>query len=119
MFEYEVSESVAGGGGVDYALVEPLAPGAVDPVRLAALVDGLDAGYGLLDPVEFALVGPEPGVDSAVLFGAFDDVDGIDSKISERAVVAKGRWSRRCWCRHGCRGWRAWRRGRRWPVCSM
>ena len=56
--------------------MEPLAPGAVDPVRLAALVEGLDAGYGLLDPAEFALVGPEPGVDPAVLFGAFDDADG-------------------------------------------
>ncbi|HMG29195.1 MAG TPA: DUF222 domain-containing protein [Jiangellaceae bacterium] len=57
-----------GGSEVDYGFVEPLAPGAVDPVRLAALVEGLDAGYELLDPAEFALFGPEPGVDPVDLF---------------------------------------------------
>ncbi len=58
-----------GGAGADYGYLEPLAPGAVDPVRLAALVEGFDAGGALLDPEEFALYGPEPGVDPLELFG--------------------------------------------------
>ena len=73
-----------------YAFVEPLAPGAVDPVRLAALVDGLDAGDWLLDPEEFALVGPDPDVDPAVLAAAFAGGDGDDHGLGERAVVAEG-----------------------------
>ncbi|HMG28750.1 MAG TPA: DUF222 domain-containing protein [Jiangellaceae bacterium] len=37
---------------------------------------GLDAGYGLLDPAEFALVGPEPGVDPSGL-GAYELVEAV------------------------------------------
>ncbi|MGH9252215.1 MAG: DUF222 domain-containing protein, partial [Acidimicrobiales bacterium] len=89
MFDSQGSETAAR-GGVDYAFLEPLAPGPVDPMRLAALVEGLDAGDWLLDPAEFARVGPDPDVDPAVLLAAFDDIDGDDSKLSEHAVVAKG-----------------------------
>jgi Domain of unknown function (DUF222) len=88
MFDRESFETA--GGGVGYAFVEPLAPGAVDPVRLAALVDGLDAGDWLLDPEEFALVGPDPDVDPAVLAAAFAGGDGDDHGLGERAVVAEG-----------------------------
>ncbi|HET6729742.1 MAG TPA: DUF222 domain-containing protein [Jiangellaceae bacterium] len=88
MFDNESSETA--GGGVDYAFMEPLAPGAVDPMRLAALVEGLDAGDWLLDPEEFARVGPDPDVDPAVLPAAFDDVHGDDPKLGERAVVVQG-----------------------------
>ncbi|MGH8823713.1 MAG: DUF222 domain-containing protein [Jiangellaceae bacterium] len=83
MFDNESSETA--GGGVDYAFLEPLAPGAVDPVRLAALVEGLDAGYELLDREEFALVGPDPDVDPAVLFGALDGADETDPGGAETA----------------------------------
>ena len=68
MLERMFESRKTGGSEVDYGFVEPLAPGAVDPVRLAALVEGLDAGYELLDPAEFALFGPEPGVDPVDLF---------------------------------------------------
>jgi Domain of unknown function (DUF222) len=89
MFDNQSSETDAG-GGVDYAFLEPLAPGAVDPVRLAALVEGLDAGDWLPDPEEFARVGPDPDVDLAVLTAAFADIDGDDYGLGERAVVARG-----------------------------
>ena len=88
MFDNESSETA--GGGVDYAFLEPLAPGAVDPVRLAALVDGLDAGDWLLDPEEFARVGPDPDVDPSVLAAAFADDDEDAHELGERAVVALG-----------------------------
>jgi hypothetical protein len=88
MFDNESSETAC--GGVDYAFLEPLAPGAVDPVRLAALVEGFDAGYELLDPEEFALVGSDPDVDPAALFGAFDDADGNDRGLGGGAGTAHG-----------------------------
>jgi hypothetical protein len=68
MFESQSCDQTVAGDAIDYGYVEPLAPGAVDPVRLAALVAGLDAGGEPLDPAEFALYGPEPGVDPAKLF---------------------------------------------------
>ncbi|HEU0212603.1 MAG TPA: hypothetical protein VFR13_00865, partial [Jiangellaceae bacterium] len=89
MFDSESSETAC--GGVDSAFLEPLAPGAVDPVRLAALVEGFDAGYELLDPEEFALVGPDPeDVDLAALFEAFDDADGNDRGLGGGAGTAHG-----------------------------
>lgn len=51
MFESGSGRSPAG-VPVDYAYVEPLVPGAVDPVRLAVLVGGFDAGHELVDPAE-------------------------------------------------------------------
>jgi hypothetical protein len=88
MFDNQSSETA--GGGVDYAFLEPLAPGAVDPVRLAALVEGLDAGVWLPDPEEFALVGPDPDVDPAALFGAFDDADGSDRGLGGGTGASQG-----------------------------
>jgi Domain of unknown function (DUF222) len=86
MFDNQSSETVR---GVDYAFLEPLAPG-VDPVRLEVLAEGLDAGYGLLDPEEFALVGPDPDVDPAVVSGAFDDADEHDRGLAGVAGAAHG-----------------------------
>jgi hypothetical protein len=88
MFDNEGFE--AAGGGVDYAFLEPLAPGAVDPVRLAALVEGLEAGDWLPDPEEFARVGPDPDVDPTVLAAAFAETGGDGYGLDERAVVVAG-----------------------------
>jgi Domain of unknown function (DUF222) len=41
-------------------------------VRLAALAEGIEAGWLVWDPVEEALFGPEPDVDVAALFAALD-----------------------------------------------
>src|SRR5829696_702469 len=60
------------GTDADYGYLMPLAPGAVDPVRLAALVEGIEAGELVWDPVEEALFGPDPDVDAAALFAALD-----------------------------------------------
>ena len=89
MFELAGGDSAAG-AGVDYAFLEPLAPGAVDPVRLTTLVEGLDAGYGLLDPEEFALVGPDPDVDPAAQFGRFADAEGSGRGLDGGAGAAQG-----------------------------
>ncbi|MGH8776142.1 MAG: DUF222 domain-containing protein [Jiangellaceae bacterium] len=69
MFEDQLVEAA-----VDYAFVEPLVPGAVDPVRLAVLLGGFEAGNELLDPEEFALFGTDPDVDPGALFGPRPDV---------------------------------------------
>ena len=89
MFELAGGDSAAG-AGVDYAFLEPLAPGAVDPVRLTTLVEGLDAGYGLLDPEEFSLVGPDPDVDPAAQFGRFADAEGSGRGLDGGAGAAQG-----------------------------
>lgn len=89
MFELAGGDSAAG-AGVDYAFLEPLAPGAVDPVRLTTLVERLDAGYGLLDPEEFALVGPDPDVDPAAQFGRFADAEGSGRGLDGGAGAAQG-----------------------------
>src|ERR687897_529636 len=89
MFELAGGDSAAG-AGVDYAFLEPLAPGAVDPVRLTTLVEGLDTGYGLLDPEEFALVGPDPDVDPAAQFGRFADAEGSGRGLDGGAGAAQG-----------------------------
>ncbi len=72
MFDPAESRASGDGAGVDYGHVMPLAPGAVDPVRLAALAEGIEAGWLVWDPVEEALFGPEPDVDVAALFAALD-----------------------------------------------
>ncbi|MGH8774006.1 MAG: DUF222 domain-containing protein [Jiangellaceae bacterium] len=72
------------GSGVDYGYLERLVPGALDPVRLAALVAGFDAGGELLDPEEFALFGPEPGVDPAAW------CDRVEAAPPLQASVAAG-----------------------------
>ena len=75
-------ETPAGDGlaGADYGQLWPLAPGAVDPVRLEALVAGIDAGELVWDPVVEALFGPDPDVDVAALFAA---ADGANSDLTE------------------------------------
>ncbi len=80
--------SAAGDGGADYGHVWPLAPGAVDPVRLDALVESIDAGALVWDPAEEALFGPDLDVDVAVLFAA---VDGADSDLTETPADAAPR----------------------------
>ena len=80
--------SAAGDGGGDYGHVWPLAPGAVDPVRLDALVESIDAGAVVWDPAEEALFGPDLDVDVAVLFAA---VDGADSDLTETPADAAPR----------------------------
>ena len=67
--------SATGDSDADYGHVRPLAPGAVDPVRLAALVEGVDAGALVWDPAEEVLFGPAPDIDVAALFAAVDDAD--------------------------------------------
>jgi len=96
MFELPVGGVPGGGAGADYGFVEPLAPGAVDPVRLAALVEGFDAGGELMDPEEFALYGPEPGVDPVELFGPAEattlspgDADAAGSSVMTAAGACR------------------------------
>jgi Domain of unknown function (DUF222) len=72
MFDTAEGQTPREGAGVDYGHVMPLRPGAVDPVRLAALVEGIEAGGLVWDPVEEALFGPDPDVDAAALFAALD-----------------------------------------------
>ena len=79
--------SAAGDSGADYGHVRPLAPGAVDPVRLAALVEGVDAGALVWDPAEEALFGPDPDIDVAALFAAVDDADSDLTEISGRRTA--------------------------------
>jgi hypothetical protein len=76
MFDPEFQQ---GGGAAGYGHVMPLVPGTVDPVRLAAMVEAIDAGALVWDPVEEALCGPEPGVDAAALFARLDDAEPDDA----------------------------------------
>jgi hypothetical protein len=80
MFDPASHETPAGNGpaGADYGQLWPLAPGAVDPVRLEALVAGVDAGALVWDPVEEALFGPDPDVDVAAMFAALEGLAGSD-----------------------------------------
>jgi hypothetical protein len=55
---------------VDYGYLQPLAPGAIDPVRLAVLVEGFDAGDELLDPEESALFGTDDDVEPTAMVPA-------------------------------------------------
>jgi len=72
------------GAGADYGYAAPLAPGPVDPVRLAALVEGIECGGLVWDPAEEALFGPDPDVDAAALFAALDaDAEDADAPDQE------------------------------------
>jgi Domain of unknown function (DUF222) len=85
---FDSARSSAAGDGADYGHVWPLAPGAVDPVRLDALVESIDAGVLVWDPAEEALFGPDLDVDVAALFAA---VDGADSELTETPADAAPR----------------------------
>jgi hypothetical protein len=83
----------SGGDVADYGRVMPLVPGAVDPVRAAALAAGIETGGLAWDPVEEALFGPEPDVDVAALFAALDaesDQPGSDDPLTASVLDA---WS--------------------------
>ncbi|MGH8774272.1 MAG: DUF222 domain-containing protein [Jiangellaceae bacterium] len=69
-------ERAATGVLADYAFTAPLPPGAVDPVRLAVLLEGSDAGHELLDPEEFALFGPDPDADTTGVPASLDHLSG-------------------------------------------
>ncbi|MBD0292405.1 MAG: DUF222 domain-containing protein [Jiangellaceae bacterium] len=72
---------MTGTADVDYGYRELLCPGAVDPVREAAYVAGLDAGWdplGLTDPAFEVVCGPDAKVDAAALFAALDDTGEVD-----------------------------------------
>jgi hypothetical protein len=92
MFDNRDPEARGGGGaaGLEYGHVWPLPPGAVDPVRLAELVDAIDAGALVLDPVQEALCGPEPGLDAAALFAALDSAN--DTARSADCADAEQGW---------------------------
>ena len=69
---FDPMEDQTAGAGAGYGYTQPLAPGAVDPVRLEALCAEIDIGAVVWDPVEEALFGPDSDVDVAALFAALD-----------------------------------------------
>jgi Domain of unknown function (DUF222) len=72
MFDTPESQRPETGAGVEYGQLWPVAPGAVDPVRAAALAEAIEDGALVWDPAEEALFGPEPDVDVRALFAALD-----------------------------------------------
>jgi hypothetical protein len=82
---FDSGEDQTAGAGAGYGYTQPLAPGAVDPVRLEAFCAEIDIGAVVWDPVEEALFGPDPDVDVAALFAV---LDGAGSDLTETADPA-------------------------------
>jgi hypothetical protein len=70
------------GAGVEYGQLWPVAPGATDPVRAAAVAEAIEDGVLVWDPAEEALFGPDPDVDVRAVFAALD-AESADAAAAE------------------------------------